>query len=161
MSSFTILRRLLLLFPMGTMMVFPLFELLLLFSMLKLLTLSLLSLLLLLLLLLLSFTLATILAATLPAAKTKFRKVKALEEKGFVYIILFVNCRVKKIIINLGLLALKKLETCLPKYRNEWLRQRAGGCSVEMWVAKKRYNVREERHVVYRDGWLSKHRMAR
>jgi hypothetical protein len=50
--------------------------------------------------------LATILAATLPAAKTKFRKVKALEEKGFVYII--VNCRVKKIIINLGLLALEK-----------------------------------------------------
>jgi hypothetical protein len=45
------------------------------------------------------------LAATLPAAKTKFRKVKALVKKGFVYIILFVNCRVRKIIINLGLLA--------------------------------------------------------
>ena len=64
--------------PMGNMIMLTLFALLLLFSMLKLLTLSLLSLLLLLLLLLLSLTFAMILAATLPAANTKFRKVNAL-----------------------------------------------------------------------------------
>ena len=64
--------------PMGTMIMLTLLTLLLLFSMLKLLTLSLLSLLLLLLLLLLSLTFAMMLAATLPAASTKLRKVNAL-----------------------------------------------------------------------------------
>ena len=65
--------------PMGNIIILTLFALLLLFSMLKLLLLSLLLLSLLLLLLLLSLTFAIILAATLPAANTKFRKVNALQ----------------------------------------------------------------------------------